>query len=85
MIFNIIGKKPADGSAVETNKWYVGFEIRKCPPEQFQIFRPAIFMWCVKFMKPSQPHAMRDPNDKVGGFKSFVSPIGIVFRIEIYF
>lgn len=78
-----IGKLPDRGSELEIGKWYAGFEIRKCPPSMIRVFKPYLFVWCIKVIDHGEPHKIggRERKQK-GGYKYFTFPYGIV--IEIY-
>ena len=78
-----IGIFPRDkGEAIELNKWYFGIEILKCPPSQIGIFRPYIFLLCVKFKQLGEPYMIGGKEEKkIGGWKQWSSPFGINFEI----
>ena len=73
---------PQYGNLVELNKWYFGIEILKCPPSQIKIFRPFIFIYCVKYLDLGEPGKLNGrPEKKIGGFKRLTCPYGIKLEI----
>jgi hypothetical protein len=80
-----IGRLHKMGEAIKLNKWYVGIEILKCPPTMVGIFRPYFFFICVKFKTLGEPYMIGGKKEeKIGGWKRWSSPIGIVFEIIRY-
>lgn len=77
-----IGIKPDIGESGKLNKWYFGIDFLRCPPSQVGIFRPSIFIWCVKWLDHGEPGMFNGrPEKRKGHWKEFNFPWGI--RIEI--
>lgn len=78
MIVNIINKRPSLGYAIQTGKWYCGFEILVCSPQKFRIFKPYLFIWCMKIIDQGEPYKLGGREMvKSGGYWSFESPVGV--------
>ena len=81
-----IGNVPIHRNELKLNKWYIGLEINKCPPTMFGVFRPHIFIIFVKFKQFAEPYDLlgNENEIKIGGWKSWSSPIGIELKIRRY-
>lgn len=76
---------PKNGAQAELNKWYFGIQFLKCPPSQWKIFRPYIFVYCVKFLSFGDPYVLGGKKkDQIGGWKSWSCPFGISIEITRY-
>jgi hypothetical protein len=64
-----IGRKPDDFRLPDIGIWYVGIEIRKCPPWTIGAFRPWIFIWAFKVLDHGEPGKLDGrPERKRGGY-----------------
>lgn len=78
----IIGNKPEGGEKAEIGKWYAGIEICSRPPTMIRIFRPYIFVWCLKWLSFEEVVFRGKESEKKGGWWSWTSPVGITFEIH---
>lgn len=77
-----IGIKPNEGERTKLDKWYIGIEFLKCPPSQYGIFRPTIYVWCIKWKDFGEPGVFNGAEEEViGGLKRFYFPYGISINI----
>ena len=60
-----IGNHPLRRNELKLNKWYIGLEIHKCPPTMCNIFRPYIFIICVKFKQFAEPYDMLGNEEEI--------------------
>ena len=80
-----IGIRPDEYGQAKLGKWYVGIEILKCPRYQIRVFRPFIFIWCVKWEDFGEPDRLNGREEKRKGIiKTWTSPIGIFVEITKY-
>jgi len=78
----IIGNIPKRGEAGVLGRWIIGIELLRCPPGTIGIFRPYIFVVCMKIADWGEPGVYGGNSQKrVGGWKEWKSPIGIYFKI----
>lgn len=81
----IIGNLPNsihDGVQLQTGKWYVWIEIRKCPPHMINVLKPSVSLGVFKVVDEGEPWKIDGKKAVTKGFfKRATSPFGIAIEI----
>lgn len=77
-----IGNLPKNGEAVLVGKWIIGAELHKCPRSMHRVFKPQLFICCVKIVDAGEEWKLGGrPQVRKGFFREFTFPFGVVFEI----
>lgn len=77
-----IGNVPPTGEALKEGKWYFGFIFRKCPPHMIGLFKPYLLVCVMKVIDVGEYGKVNGrPPKRWGGYKVFVSPLGISIKL----
>lgn len=77
-----IGRMPRAVCLAEIGKWYIGMEIKNCPPCMIRTFKPYIILWFFKMIRhPDHNVGGTDEGKKIGGWITFTFPWAINISI----